>query len=251
MWIRLRQLMTSPLLLSAWNFEGQSQLSILRETISCPHPAGNCASSLHSLQHMPLDVKAQLQSREKTCFREHARSDLRLEVSVDARCLPGLPSNVSCYSVSEMYPRATEWPFGYGVFNPLRECAGADPDLLAAVCTLRCAVAASGNRHLELFCSYELDRKGRYRMRERHVHIDFCDMASTCVSETLEESELVCYEGQVSPKSAGITWLLRAMDTTILVPVATLVAICGFCYTASIAVVHHARDMVRTQSEDT
>ena len=123
--------------------------------------------------------------------------------------MPGLPSNVTCASIAEMYPRVSVWPHGYGSFDPFRHCEGADPELLSVICTLRCAVnpQVPSRRHAEIFCSYEFDKQHKYGMRARHLHIDLCEMASVCVSPTTEESQLTCSIGVNTPKSSSTLWL--------------------------------------------
>jgi len=213
--------------MAAWSLEGRQQMQVLHKIFSCAHPKGDCMASLHSLQHAPLDARATLLrgGSQAGCIHERVQRDLQLEVSVDVRCLPGLPPNTTCFSISETYPRALEWPHGYGLFDPFHECTGIDQDLLSAVCTLRCAVTR-GARHAELFCAYELDRHGKYGLRERHVHPDFCDISSTCVSASLEESELTCYAAATLPGgSLRSALLLSALDERMLVPTGLAAAV--------------------------
>merc|ERR1712194_898833 len=154
-----------------------------------------------------------LHGGQQGCVRERQQTDLHLEVSVDVRCLPWLPLNVTCFSISETYPHNTQWPYGYGTFKPLDGCSGVDPDLLDAICTLRCAVGRSGSRHAEMFCAFELGKSQKYQLRERSVHLDFCDFTSACISPLREESKLVCYSGVPSPLStAATTYMLSFID---------------------------------------
>mmetsp|Transcript_78895 Transcript_78895/g.150125 ORF Transcript_78895/g.150125 Transcript_78895/m.150125 type:complete len:374 (+) Transcript_78895:59-1180(+) len=215
----------------AWDVDGREQIPALHRIFRCMHPQGDCGASLHSLQHMPLNAGALWRGARHDCVRERVITDLRLEVSFDIRCLPGLPSNVTCFSITEMYPRAREWPHGYGAFDPLQHCSGIDPDLVAAVCTLRCAVSPSLGRHAELFCTYEFDRQRKYGLRDRHVHLDFCEVSSVCVSPVQEESQLTCSVGANAPSTALGAWLLLlALDERFLVPAGCAAAILGVIY---------------------
>jgi len=139
----------------------------------------------------------------RDCVREVHRADLRLEVSVDVRCLRGLPGNVTCASIAEAFPRAEGWPHGFGVFDPFRGCSGFDVGLVDAICTLRCAVEADGGRHAELFCSYDFDKHGRHQLRERGLRPNGCELSAACLSATTEETMLSCYAWTLEAESAS------------------------------------------------
>lgn len=211
----------------AWEFNGRPQLDMLHRSFRCDRPLGDCSSGLHSLQHMPLLTHLSASSR---CVQQRVHKDLRLEVSMDARCLPGLPLNVTCFSVSELYPRAHEWPHGHGLFRPLAGCAGNDPDFLDMVCTLRCTENSPAGRHLQIFCALEFDRKRKYGFRERHVHIDWCDLASFCPSPSREDVDVTCFAGKTVPESEPFgTALLLALDLRVLLSLGCLLLMAGAC----------------------
>eukprot|EP00747_Dinoflagellata_sp_TGD_P166715 gnl/TRDRNA2_/TRDRNA2_189942_c0_seq1.p1 gnl/TRDRNA2_/TRDRNA2_189942_c0~~gnl/TRDRNA2_/TRDRNA2_189942_c0_seq1.p1 ORF type:complete len:350 (+),score=33.97 gnl/TRDRNA2_/TRDRNA2_189942_c0_seq1:3-1052(+) len=189
--------------------ERPDQAPVLHTAFRCPHPAGDCSNSLYSLQHVPLSLR-ELRKHRPSCVRHQARDGLRVEVSLDIRCLPGLPLNVTCFSISQMYPKAEAWPHGYGTFEPLRGCTGTDPDFLHAVCTLRCAVTPSHGRHAELFCVYELDRYQRYGLHERYTQFDFCDASSACVSASQEEGQITCSADAQVSQSTQTAWMFFA-----------------------------------------
>lgn len=215
---------------AAWEFHGRTQVAVLHEVFTCEYPAGDCAASLHSLQHVPVGVaKLARETGGRTCVRESLHPDLRLEVSVDVRCLPGLPSNVTCATIAARYPAEEAWPHGYGAFDPLRRCAGFDPDLLEAICTLRCATPGGGApRHAELFCAYHLDPRGRHGLRERGVVVDFCDLSAGCMSATHEESMLTCFAAgaQVGEDIRSGSAFATALDVRIWLAVGALAVVC-------------------------